>query len=135
MTIDFHKKLKISLFLLRLSIFVVMFFWTLDKFLNPEHAAKIFTHFYLFPNAGQSVLAIIGGLQMMVVLAFVAGFFKKYTYGLVLVMHTVSTLSSYKQYLDPWPHLLFFAAWPMLAGCLMLFLLREEDTLYTIKSK
>lgn len=133
MTSDLHKKLRLSLFLLRLSIFIVMLFWTLDKFLNPAHAAKVFTHFYQLPNADQTILFIIGGLQIIVILAFLAGIFKKYTYGLILMMHTISTFSSYKQYLDPWPHLLFFAAWPMLAGCLMLFLFREEDTLFTIK--
>jgi len=44
-------------------------------------------------------------------------------------MHTVSTLSSYAQYLDPFNNLLFFAAWPMLAACVALFLLRGHDTL------
>lgn len=135
MNSDLDKKLKFCLFLLRFSIFVVMLFWTLDKFLNPEHAAKIFAHFYFFPNVKQSVLTIIGGLQMLIILAFLFGFFKKYSYAFILVIHTISTFSSYKQYLDPWSHLLFFAAWPMLAGCVMLFLFHEEDTLFTLKNK
>lgn len=35
---------------------------------------------------------------------------------------------------DEGPNLLFFAAWPMLAACLALFLLRDEDTLATVGS-
>jgi len=44
------------------------------------------------------------------------------------VMHAVSTLSSFPQYIDAFNNLLFFAAWPMLAACIALFLLREHDT-------
>lgn len=60
---------------------------------------------------------------------FVSGIYKKWTYGIVLLIHAVSPSSSYKQYLSPFEgqHLLFFAAWPMLASCLMLYLLRDDD--------
>ncbi len=34
------RRLPIALFLLRLSVFTVMTFWTMDKFINPGHAAK-----------------------------------------------------------------------------------------------
>ncbi len=64
----------------------------------------------------------------MIIAAFVAGLFKTITYGAVLLMHAGSTLSSWRQYLEPFDHLLFFAAWPMLAGCVALFLLRKDDT-------
>jgi putative oxidoreductase len=48
------------------------------------------------------------------------------------VLHGISTLSSYRQYLDPFDNLLFFAAWPMLAACVALFLLRDLDTKWTL---
>jgi putative oxidoreductase len=43
----------------------------------------------------------------------------------------VSTLASFGKYVAPFePHnLLFFAAWPMLAACIALYLLRDSDTL------
>ena len=37
-----EKRLRISLLLLRLGVFVVMFVWTLDKFVAPDHAARVF---------------------------------------------------------------------------------------------
>ena len=63
--------------------------------------------------------------------AFVAGFARRWSYGLVLLLHAVSTLSSWRQYLHPFEgaSILFFAAWPMLAACLALYALRDSDTL------
>ena len=59
---------------------------------------------------------------------------RRLTYGAVLVLHAISTLSSYRQYLSPFEgsNLLFFAAWPMLAACVGLYLLRDHDTLFTV---
>lgn len=65
-------------------------------------------------------------------LAFLVGYQKRVSYGLVLVLHGVSTLSSYAKYLEPFSHLLFFAAWPMLAACVALYLLRDLDTRWTV---
>ena len=77
---------------------------------------------------------VIGGMEIIILLLFLAGYKKKYTYGAVLLFHAVSTLSSFKQYLAPFdgPNLLFFAAWPMLAACFALFLLRDGDTLLSM---
>ncbi len=36
-----EERLPLALFLLRLGVFVVMFVWTLDKFVNTAHAAKV----------------------------------------------------------------------------------------------
>lgn len=49
-------------------------------------------------------------------------------------MHAVSTLSTYKELLNPYepPNHLFWAAVPLLAALIALFLLREEDNLLTI---
>lgn len=49
----------------------------------------------------------------------------------MLLLHAVSTFSSFPQYLDPFKNLLFFAAWPMLAACIALYLLRDLDTMAT----
>jgi len=124
-----HKKLELSLLLLRLSVFLVMFMWAIDKFINPGHAAKVYESFYYIAGLDVVVMYAIGAIEIIILLLFLAGYKKKYTYGAVLAMHAVSTLSSYKQYLAPFdgPNLLFFAAWPMLAACCTLFLLRDQD--------
>lgn len=126
------RHLPLSLLLLRLGVFVVMLFWSLDKLLHPEHSAKVFENFYGIAGAGETMLAIIAVAQLVLIAGFVAGFWKTWTYGLVLAMHAVSTFSSWKQYMAPFDHLLFFAAWPMLAACVALFLLRRSDTLLSV---
>lgn len=78
---------------------------------------------------------IIGLLQLLVVLAFIAGFMKRISYGIVLLLHSVSTLSSWQQYLDGFNNLLFFAAWPMLAACIALYMLRDLDTRWTVDAR
>ena len=117
---------------LRLGVFLVMLMWTLDKFVNAGHAGRIFENFYSIGGLEQTAFLAIGVAELALILAFVAGYQKRVTYGLVLILHGVSTLSSYRQYMDPFNNLLFFAAWPMLAACFALYTLRDLDTKYTI---
>jgi putative oxidoreductase len=128
-----NKNLPLSLLLLRLGVFIVMFMWTLDKFVNPSHAAAILEKFYLLEGIGTQIVYALGTLEMLLILGFILGYKKKWTYGIVLALHASSTLSSFGQYLDPWKHLLFFAAWPMLAACISLYLLRDDDTLFAVE--
>ena len=129
------KKLQVSLLLLRLTVFLVMFMWTIDKFINPGHAAKVYESFYYIAGLESVVMYALGSIEISILLLFLAGYKKTFTYGAVLVFHAVSTLSSFKQYLSPFegPSLLFFAAWPMLAACITLFLLRDQDRMLSIR--
>lgn len=128
------KKLQLPLLFIRLSVFLVMFMWTIDKFINPGHALKVYESFYYIAGLDVNVMYVIGAIELVILLKFVAGYKKKYTYGAVLVLHAVSTLSSFKQYLAPFdgPNLLFFAAWPMLAACFALFILRDQDKKWSV---
>jgi putative oxidoreductase len=126
-----QKKLQWSLFSLRLGVFIVMLMWTLDKFVNPAHGAAVFEKFYGIPDVSANLFYVLGIAQLILVLAFVIGYKKRLTYGIILLLHAGSTFSSYKQYLDGFNNLLFFAAWPMLAACLTLYLLRDADSKYT----
>ena len=103
--------------------------WTIDKFVNPEHAAAVFKKFYMVGSLSTSLAYAVGAVQMVVVVSFAVGFLRSFTYPIILILHGISTFSSFKQYADPWtyPHLLFFAAIPMLAACFSLWLLRRYD--------
>jgi putative oxidoreductase len=128
-------RVPLVLLLLRLSIFLVLLMWTLDKFFNPGHTSAIFQAFYGVGGVGPGLVYLIAIAQLILILAFVAGYKKPITYGAVLIIHGLSTLVSFRQYLDPFttPNLLFFAAWPMLAGCFGLYYLRDLDTLWTVE--
>lgn len=126
---DIERKLAPSLLALRLGVFIVMLMWTLDKFVNPQHGVAIFEKFYGVSGADAVLMQVLGALELILLLLFVTGSWKTWTYGAVFLLHGVSTLSSWQQYLQPWDHLLFFAAWPMLAACYALFVLRDYDRL------
>ncbi|MDF1579034.1 MAG: hypothetical protein P1P81_11400, partial [Desulfobulbales bacterium] len=128
------NRLAVSLFTLRLTVALVMLVWNLDKFINPGHAAAVYEKFYLLGGLGSEVMYLIGAMEIAIVTLFLFGIMKRYSYGIVLILHGISTFSSYKQYLVPYDgaNILFFAAWPMLAACLALYLLRDHDVLFTI---
>ena len=135
---DDKERIGLSLFTLRLGVFLVMAVWTADKFLNPGHAAAVYEHFYFISKGfAESSMIFIAVVESLILLAFIAGIQKRITYGLVFLLHAVSTLSSWKMYLDPFtiPNILFWAAWPMLAACFTLYLLRDMDTQFTLQSK
>ncbi len=113
---------------------LVMLMWTVDKFINPQHATAVYEGFYAITGLSESSFYIIGGLELLILAGFAIGFKKRFTYGAVLVFHAVSTLSAYHQYLSPFegPNLLFYAAWPMLAACFALYYLRVADTILSV---
>lgn len=129
------KKLSKALFSLRLGVFIVFFMWTIDKFVNPGHAAAVFKKFYLIEGLGAYLSYGLGALQLAIVIGFLLGMKKRFTYGALLVMHFISTFSTWEMYLDPWGprNLLFFAAFPMLAAIYTLYVMRNSDTYLTIK--
>lgn len=126
-----EQQLPWALLALRVGVFIVMIMWTLDKFVAPDHAAGVFENFYGITGLGTAVFFLIGAVELVIVVGFVLGIAKRLTYGLVLVLHAISTLSSFPMYLG-FDNLLFFAAWPMLAACFALYLLRDQDTRMTV---
>lgn len=127
MTDDLNRKLGISLLLLRLSLGLVMTVWACDKIFNPDHGGAVLQSFYGISGAGASVVRGLGAIQALIVAAFLLGIARTYSYGAVLLMHAVTTFVSWSAYLNPLKNILFFSAWPMLAGLITLFLLRDHD--------
>src|SRR6056297_418969 len=132
MPMNHDSRIANALMFIRLSVFVVILMWTLDKFVNPAHSADVFENFYGLSGWGPTVFMVIGALELALLIGFVIGFQKRITYGLVFVIRSVSTLSTWKLYLEPFDNLLFFAAIPMLAACWALYSLRDMDTRFTV---
>lgn len=132
---DVASRLSLSLLLLRLSLGLVMMIWAFDKILNPGHGGAVLESFYGLSGVGEQVIRGIGVVQGLIVLAFLVGVAKTWSYGAVLFMHAVTTLVSWSAYLEPLKNILFFSAWPMLAGLVTLFLLRGEDRIATLGSR
>lgn len=73
---DIQNRLQWSLLSLRVTIFIVMFVWTLDKFVNPAHGMAIFEKFYGIGGVPEMAVYVMGALQLALVLAFLAGLAK-----------------------------------------------------------
>jgi len=133
-SLDNRNRVPVALLVLRVTVFVVMLVWTIDKFVRPAHAISVYEHFYFLRGLGPAVIYSIGVAELILLIGFLIGFTPRFTYGVVLLLHAVSTFSSFHQYLHPYegPNILFFAAWPMLGACFALYYLRDLDTLWTV---
>ncbi|MEM7195999.1 MAG: hypothetical protein AAF402_13700 [Pseudomonadota bacterium] len=126
-----HKNLELSLLILRIGVTIVMAVWVLDKFFNPGHAAAVFGGFYGLSGIAENLFVFVGIAQAVIVVCFFVGIAKFWSRLAVLLMAAAGTLTPFAKYLDPFsgPNILFFAAWPMFAAAIVLFLMRDSDTL------
>lgn len=128
-------RLEASLLLMRLAVAAFLLVWALDKVIAPEHAKAVFAHFYKASDLSPQLLQSLGYAQIAIIAAFAAGFARTWTYGAVLLMHAAATLSTYTHLIHPWAEgsqLLFWAAVPVLAAIVALFLLRDRDRMLSI---
>ncbi len=122
-----------ALAVLRVSLGVFLLVWGLEKFAIPTATVGIWTKFYGVGLAA-SLVPVVGALESALALAITVGLWRRASYGLGLLVHAVSVLSSWRQLLDPWglrsggpPNHLFLAGVPVLAGFVVLYLLRGRD--------
>lgn len=128
-------RMEASLLLMRMAIAAFLLVWALDKVIAPEHAKAVFSRFYFISDAPPLILKALGLLQIGIIVAFAVGLARSYTYGAVLLMHAASTASTHAHLINPWgegAQLLFWAAVPVLAAMIALFLLRDRDRLLSI---
>jgi putative oxidoreductase len=130
-------RVKISLLALRFGIVLLMAPWAIDKLLRPDHAISVLSRFSFVGELLYPFIFPAGVAQLAVIAAFATGWARTWTYGAVLAMHAVSTLSTWCEYLQPYEgaNLPYFAAWPALGACFALFLLREQDTLLSVATQ
>jgi len=132
-----QSNLKLPLFILRATIAIFFLVWGFEKFVDPETTVAIWKSFYMIDNLPVAAAYSIGALQIAVVACFFFGILKFWSYGFLMVIHALSTLSTYEQLLSPYEgnHHLFVAAIPALGALIALFLLRDEDTLFTLSRR
>ena len=92
-----QTRLAWVLLALRLTVFLVMVMWTIDKLVRPAHAAGIFEYFYAVGGIGSNQVQVLAVLELTLLTAFVAGVARRCSYGLVLLLHALSTLASWRQ--------------------------------------
>jgi len=128
------KNLKVPLFLTRLSIALFLFPWVLMRLTKVEAGAGLFEKYYFIKGMPNAVALIIAIFWAILLLAFLSGFKKRISYGLVFLLHTLGTLMTLP-YLIPGTEnfkILFMAAIPTIAAMGLLYILRDQDTLLSI---
>ncbi|MEL6364020.1 MAG: hypothetical protein AAFR11_04190 [Pseudomonadota bacterium] len=131
-----NPRLPIALAVLRYSIAAFFAVWAIEKFVKPEVTGRIWSHFYKIEGIGEIASYAIGSVQLAVIVLFVLGLFRFWTYGALMVMHAVSTFSTWEHLIDPYgKNHLFWAGVPTLAAIVALWLMREEDTLGTLGNR
>jgi putative oxidoreductase len=127
-----QRRDRLALAVLRWGLGLFLLLWSIDKLVAPQMTAGIFETFYHL-QLPVRLAPIVGILEGLLSLALIAGAFKTFTYGLALVVHTVSTVSTIPMLLHPFGenHLLI-AAIPVWTAFLALFLLRRHDTLWSL---
>ena len=133
---DENKNLKLGLFVLRITTGMFFLAWAIEKLFNPGHGVAISKKFYGLEISPEITLAI-GVAQIAIILLFMLGMYKKWTTGFLLAIHTVSVASTWQKLIFAYSAkgLLFWAAVPVWAGLLLLFLVRNQDTMCSIHKK
>lgn len=131
------ERLPVSLFVLRMVIGVFMLQWAIEKFVLPQGTTKIFGKYFGITLA-DSLPQIIGGLEIILVLAFMLGAYRRLSYGLILLFNIISVGATWQKLIDPYGLIsgnvnhLFSAGVPFLAAVWLLYWLREWDSKWTL---
>ena len=131
------KFLKPALFLTRLSIFYFLLPWQIMRFTKPESASGIAKKYYHVGGLNESLGLVIAVFWMALLVAFLVGFKKSVSYGLVFALHTGAIILALPAYIMGTGgfNQLFLAAIPAAAAMGLLWILRKEDTLLSLGGK
>lgn len=127
-------KLKYSLFLMRVALFFVLLIGTLIKVMHPEVVMNGISYANLFSIDNSMVSMIISFFEFVILFAFLLGFKKKITYGLVCGMTILSFISIIKIFSDLFNPAYFILLYiiPMMVGSYLLYVLRDYDLVFSI---
>ncbi|MBI3054650.1 MAG: DoxX family membrane protein [Betaproteobacteria bacterium] len=126
------RRLGAALVILRVALGVFLLVWGLEKFIITPRSIAIYDYFYGI-SASDAFAYVLGGLESLLALAIMIGALRRWSYGIGLLAHAVTTAATIRLIVDPWglisgePQHLYFAAVPILAGFMALYLLRDLD--------
>jgi putative oxidoreductase len=130
-----HFSIKPALLLIRVTFGLFLLAWGVNKIVNAEGTSGIFAKFYGIDQLGMTSASILGGLQIILSLCIIAGFFRTISYGAGVLIHGVSTISTASHIAMPLAegsNLLFMAGLPVFGAIVALFMVRQHDTLLSV---
>jgi putative oxidoreductase len=125
------RRVASALLILRVFLAIFLLQWSIEKLFLPSAAIRIAEGFYgiQLPQIGSYAL---GGAELLLSLALLFGLYRTASYGLALLVHTVTVLVSWRQLLDPYGlakigNHLWISTWPTWGAFAALFLMRHLD--------
>lgn len=129
-----------TLMLLRVSLGWLLVIWGADKVFNVEHGMAVANKFYFGFLAAEGALQVAGVLQILIGLAVVVGFARRWVYPVQVLFNAASLLAVLQSVIDPWgwvfadSNALFYPSLIIFAASLLLIAYRDEDKLVLDKS-
>jgi len=124
---------SLGLLVLRLGLAWFLFVWAVNKILAPGQYVKLWGYFHGI-EIGANAPYIMGGAQLVIILAMTFGLWRTLSYGLGLAMHTVTIVVIFPSLMAPFVINNGFpsnrndaVAIAALAGFAALWLLRDRD--------
>jgi len=136
---DNTKRIQVSLLLIRVSAGIFLGLWATLKFHHPEWQRNIFEGYYniSFFKVTDGLSYFLGLIQLLIVLAFVTGFKRNWTYLIIALMSAagvVGSLGSLVEYYE-YPKNLMLASIPTLGALIALFVMRDMDNLFSLSAR
>src|SRR5437660_7969635 len=126
------RRVPAALLILRFFLAIFLLQWSIEKLILPDAAARIASSFYgvMLPASASYVLGVA---ELILSLALLLGVYRTVSYGLALLVHTVTVVVSWRQLFDPWGlakigNHLWISTWPTWGGFVALFLMRTWDS-------
>jgi len=126
------RRIPCALFILRFFLAAFLLQWGVEKLILPDAAARIAQGFYGLTLTAPASYAL-GVAELILSLALLFGFYRTMSYGLSLLVHTVTVVVSWRQLFDLWGlakvgNHLWISTWPTWGGFAALFLMRTWDS-------
>jgi len=125
------RRTATALLILRFFLSIFLLQWSVEKLVLPSATLRIAQSFYgiSLPQAGSYALGVA---ELVLSLALLFGLYRTISYGLALLVHTVTVIVSWRQLLDPYGvakvgNHLWIATWPTWGAFAALFLMRDRD--------
>ncbi len=134
-----ERRIEIALLIIRVTAAIFLGLWATLKFHHPEWQRNIFEGAYKvsFFTVTDNLSYFLGGLQLIVVLAFVTGFMRTWSYGLMMLMSAagvIGSIGSFMTYFN-YPKNLMLTSIPTLGALIALFILRDMDNLFSLSAR
>jgi uncharacterized membrane protein YphA (DoxX/SURF4 family) len=95
MSPEFDKRIPAALLILRFFLGTFLLQWSIEKLILPDAAARIASNFYGVTLVAPASYALGVG-ELILSLALLFGFYRTISYGLSLLVHTVTVVVSWR---------------------------------------